>query len=692
MKKFMKKYFLVLVMALMICFTTACSSGSTVNTDLTINEDLSGSRVFSIVVDQGVFKDNFQGEPADLYNVVKAYCPSQLEWAYSEENEEWTYIFTLNFSSIEDYQEKVNAIIGEEQNITVQVSDTVWSSGVFVEEGFNSGDLLNWLKDALVEGEYVDSSNAGKIFGDGKTHIIYKGEVNDSNKNIYLNQVKNIELQNVNIFTDVQDFNSFDRTVEFKVYTTALEGDDSKRIEEAFKGYLKNGMKLSIETDDFFTIFKITEKGLTADTLKQFDVALFGAENVNFEVVNKDHTLSPFQFGEVLHENLVLTNYLIGDRYTNIQEYYKLPEGYYIDRDVNITRIDTHRTWAVDNLYPEYLYMYQNWASSKDDEVILLKSLDVASMDIDVKHSKFGKKMTVENAITLAGTPSEEEVAKVVEYLQSLVAPAEEDESEEAPVEGKDEEVDKDAYVPSVLSCKVTVGSKTKDNVSSIIITQKGDANSVVDSNKTIYRCDSSRVDYSRVGSFTSPVKHEAYIYAVDFSNFVATTAEEFGTKVSMNLGMSGKPAELIEKELDGTVEKGHYVESGDSLSVRVSYAGTTVDLFGILFWVFIVAGLGLILFALWKAGIIASLIAKMKERKAAKEEATAVATAQAPLAETQEAPAQVSETETPVAEAPVEAAPAQEAPAMKALFCPNCGTKLAEDAIFCDKCGTKVQ
>lgn len=27
-----------------------------------------------------------------------------------------------------------------------------------------------------------------------------------------------------------------------------------------------------------------------------------------------------------------------------------------------------------------------------------------------------------------------------------------------------------------------------------------------------------------------------------------------------------------------------------------------------------------------------------------------------------------------------------------KALFCPNCGTKLSSDALFCDQCGSKIE
>ena len=73
MKKSVRKIGLMLMTILVAAFLAACSAGSTVDTTLTINNDLSGSRVMELVIDQSVFDENFPSANVKLKNSEKPF-------------------------------------------------------------------------------------------------------------------------------------------------------------------------------------------------------------------------------------------------------------------------------------------------------------------------------------------------------------------------------------------------------------------------------------------------------------------------------------------------------------------------------------------------------------------------------------------------------------------------------------------
>ena len=94
MKKSVRKIGLMLMTILVAAFLAACSAGSTVDTTLTINNDLSGSRVMELVIDQSVFDENFTGTIEELNETITETCPADLAWVYDDSTGIKTY--TLN--------------------------------------------------------------------------------------------------------------------------------------------------------------------------------------------------------------------------------------------------------------------------------------------------------------------------------------------------------------------------------------------------------------------------------------------------------------------------------------------------------------------------------------------------------------------------------------------------------------------
>ena len=234
MKKF-RRYVSLFVMALLSCLLlTGCSAGSTINTTLTINNDLSGTRVMEVAIDDSVFSESFTGTMQDLNAVIESNCPAELTYTYSEDTGIKTYRFELGFSSVEDYQSKVNTLLGEGYTVSVQKSDSIWATGVYVNEDFTSEMLLAWLETALVDGGYVSSSDQGNIFGMGTTDVVFGSETYSTYDCISIDEIEYQNIDSIDILMEAVDIDSYNPAVYFNIPSSSMTAKGAE-IEEFFK-------------------------------------------------------------------------------------------------------------------------------------------------------------------------------------------------------------------------------------------------------------------------------------------------------------------------------------------------------------------------------------------------------------------------------------------------------------------------
>ena len=133
MKK-LRKYLLLFVTVLAIMFTAACGSSTTINTELKINDDLSGERDMQMVFSSSTFESYFTGTIEDLNATISEKIPSSMTFDYAESDGTYYYVFRLAFDSPEDYLQKVNDITGTEHNLTLSSPDGLWVNGFYVDE------------------------------------------------------------------------------------------------------------------------------------------------------------------------------------------------------------------------------------------------------------------------------------------------------------------------------------------------------------------------------------------------------------------------------------------------------------------------------------------------------------------------------------------------------------------------------
>lgn len=202
MKNAMRK---LLFLAVLVLTLGLVGCGSTLTTNLTISDNFAGSRTMDISIDKDTFDEH---APAGGFKTLAAETaenvPECMKFTYEEKEGKYTFHFVMSFTSKEEYEKQVSAVLGKEQEIEFVYSKSPFSNGISLQENFSSEDLLLWFKDYLVGMEYVDSEDSAYIFSTVKNSIHINGTKYDCKKNrLSVSKQGYIPIEEMNIFTDI---------------------------------------------------------------------------------------------------------------------------------------------------------------------------------------------------------------------------------------------------------------------------------------------------------------------------------------------------------------------------------------------------------------------------------------------------------------------------------------------------------
>lgn len=158
---------------------TAC--GADVNTQLKLEDDHSGQRQFVMTMaDSDV--ENLTGGIDGATQAFEAHTPDVLNFEGIEsEDEGYSARFTMEFDDVNDYQNKITALLDAsdvpeaERGMDVTIDEQQLVTSIVFEEDFYNDDLMGWASDALVEEEVVPD-NTTVFTSSGAAAVIYDGE------------------------------------------------------------------------------------------------------------------------------------------------------------------------------------------------------------------------------------------------------------------------------------------------------------------------------------------------------------------------------------------------------------------------------------------------------------------------------------------------------------------------------------
>lgn len=206
--------------------------GARIDTLLTIGADgQSGSRVITLTLDKADYdRDDVDATPSDVEASLRKHLPEQLTLtSYTETDDEVQAVLTLSFATLDEYRQKVTALLGEAaQNspptLDVQLESSTVLHGAKIEESFTSKELLGWLADGLVADGVVPESYAWRTFTDGTTKVTAADKPYEVNyPRISLDEIDDNGFTAVTMETTPRDDGGWDRSITYVTSVATYE-------------------------------------------------------------------------------------------------------------------------------------------------------------------------------------------------------------------------------------------------------------------------------------------------------------------------------------------------------------------------------------------------------------------------------------------------------------------------------------
>lgn len=652
----------ILLCVLVVVFV-GCDSGSSVKTTLEVNSDYSGIRTMKVAINEEVFGEYFTGTTDDLISLVETNCPSTLTWKYKKKAK--TFVFTLEFSSLEDYCLKAQSLTGEVETVSINAPDSVWVNGFFAEESFCSEDLLNWLKDAVVASGMVDSSNSDKILEEVGTKVTFNGqEYEASTGNLYVDEVTYLDINYIDVYTTVIDSKTFSREIVLEIPTETMN-TNGEEIKAYLAANLPEGATPSWETaEDGSTIYKVTKEEMTIEDMASFMNTYFATTNCAITQIENTEDVTPFEFNYTIDENVDMSNFVVeSESYTDINYYYKMASGYEL------------YDWTTEDyqLVDEYEELS---GSARRYAVNYEKEFAVKKMDITSSISLMND-LERDFVVELAVVPSDEEVEIIESRIKEKL---------------KSEEKTK---------TKVDVSTTKNDSSCIITINQSGSNEGKVDNTYELPNI-AGNINYADKFNLWQLDYEFSYSESIMVSSLIDSDveAEDFNLTYNLSLPMGAS----INKSLGaGTLKDGNLTLSYDyAEDIYIEVQGGRLNIWAILIYVgIILVVLVIILLVLKKLGVIGKK--KKAKKKVVEESATQNPTVQQePITQQEPEVYSTYKTEPIMEEEYLENVNIDNESMEKenvdtdetadvGKFCSRCGTKLNGNVMFCGKCGNRV-
>lgn len=649
MKKIAKIVIVLLIQIMLVATLVGCSAGSKINTVLTVNKDMSGERIIQIDIVQSVFDEYFTGTIENLLTLVENKCPKEMEWDFAEENGTKSFSFNIKFNNVDEYKEKIKNILGNEKEIKISSPDSVWVNGIFVDEDFKSSDLVQWLSLGLVEDGYVSSSNVDMIFSDGETNVIYNDLSISSSSTIYVDKIDYIDIEGIHFLTEIKGIDNYTRTTVFEIPKASIDKKETE-IAAFFESVLPEGATKSVETTDFGVRYIITKENVTLEALRNYNISIFGKENVLVEEHDISESLNPFAFGSALQENIMFTNYMVdGGTGTHSQYLIKVDEGMEYFGEFN----NYYKNYAYydSDEFPGYMVVFDNYYNGNklSFPFVAIKEYKVAAMEVNTNKSMVGNKWTKETEFILDKTPTEDETAEIIARFEERAGIWNDAEETQEVIEAKLEKAE------------VNIASdENKEGKLLIQIKQKGTSKSIEESNLQLFG-DKGEITYACDTKFFKVKKQEAFREYLDYSKVLNQTDVNFIITYSANFGMLQKMEYSNLPQEENLIKGGKLVAIMESPKLNVTYAGTTIDIIAILFWISVGAGVVSLFLLLLKTNVLKGIIKIVQINRNKKAQKIT----------------QLGMTE--------------ENKKNTKMYCEACGNFIIEeDALFCQNCGHK--
>ena len=292
----MKNKLKYLICILAFLLLTAC--GGVVKTDMNFDDSFAGSRVMTYTISNSDYTSYVQKDFATVAATLKALCPEDIEiTSVTQDDSNIVAVFTINFSSKDDYEKKVGNILKAvgsdiEPKVTLLRSNTAFAKGVAFQENFGTEDLLKWMRDGMMNNEYITSSYEIYIFSTSQVSLSISGEEYEKDANmsiIDVNTTKYLPINGIEFNTVINKDGSIDRSIAIDIPNTSYDQakDDIDKFMAERSGEVGTGTWSEANNSHIFTV---EGKNLSADDCKKMTEKFTGKSLDNITVFTDSET------------------------------------------------------------------------------------------------------------------------------------------------------------------------------------------------------------------------------------------------------------------------------------------------------------------------------------------------------------------------------------------------------------------
>lgn len=360
----------------LVCAFVLAGCGADVNTQLSLHDDYSGQRQFILTMAEDDV-DSLSGGLDAAEQALQQHMPEELTFEGIEsEVEGYSATFAMNFDDVEDYRQKITALLDasnvadDDRGMNVNVHEEQLVTSIDFEEDFYNDDLMGWASDALLE-EGVVPANTTVLTSNGAAEVLFDGEevsTSTSLPRINFNLTDDRRFEEIGLDFEVLESGGFQTTMTYLVSPdhTAVQNDfinqrvdqlnDMSGLDGAIEdsGPVENHGSESAEPREIratFTSAEATEAGmqtLLANEQASFDITDV-TDNGSPEVVteytgsnwNCDSICNPDNIQQLDGETEYPDHWQMVDQRRNNGEFYlKINRGMPLDSLTSTTRLD----------------------------------------------------------------------------------------------------------------------------------------------------------------------------------------------------------------------------------------------------------------------------------------------------------------------------------------------------------------
>ena len=292
MQKLNKILLFFLLVATMVIIT---GCGGNLKTKINMENNLSGVREMVLTVNREENDKYINGDFNSIINLVKSSTPKELEFNAVQDDKNYTLTFKLKFSSLEDYNTKVNALLGADygngEKILFSEPTSPFAKGLSYKEEFSSKELLSWFPKLLVESGYIASENESYIFNSSADNqLTYKGQTYNSQYDMSINTIEFLPIERIDLLTKFNVDGTLSRKIitRIPVATMDVAGDEIKKF---FAERTSAKAKGEWQTSGAIHIYTVETEDASPEKIDELTSEFFGKNGTKFELKNYQEEL-----------------------------------------------------------------------------------------------------------------------------------------------------------------------------------------------------------------------------------------------------------------------------------------------------------------------------------------------------------------------------------------------------------------